>query len=153
MFVDVVLEDRRQRMLSPDNFVGEDGTQGFNRYSYAGNNPLNHVDPDGNWVHIAVGAVIGGLVNLGVKAYNGQINSVGDGFAAFGIGALGGAITAATGGVAASALGLGTTGMASGIITGGVGAAFGSPVTGIGNSLYFNDPAGIGVLSITTILD
>ncbi len=36
------------RMLSPDNYVhGSLGTQGFNRYSYAGNNPLKYSDPSG----------------------------------------------------------------------------------------------------------
>ncbi len=36
------------RMLSADNYVqGGLGTQGYNRYSYAGNNPLKYTDPSG----------------------------------------------------------------------------------------------------------
>lgn len=36
------------RMLSADNYVqGGLGTQGYNRYSYAGNNPLLYTDPSG----------------------------------------------------------------------------------------------------------
>lgn len=61
------------RMLSPDNYVqGGLGTQGFNRYSYAGNNPLKYTDPSGEvlWVPILVGAAIGGYVGGAVNNNN-----------------------------------------------------------------------------------
>lgn len=44
------------RMLSPDNYVhGSLGTQGFNRYSYAGNNPLKYTDPSGEILTWSIG--------------------------------------------------------------------------------------------------
>lgn len=53
------------RMLSPDNFVSDPfSSQAYNRYSYALNNPLSYVDPDGNLVWFApiiIGAIIGGF--------------------------------------------------------------------------------------------
>ena len=132
------------RFFSPDPFVqAPDFTLNFNRYSYCMNNPVMYSDEDGEWVHIVVGAVVGGIVNLGVKALQGKINSVWDGVAAFGIGAVAGAVGAATGGAAFMALGGGAAG-AGGFIAGAGGAmmgtAFSSPIENIGNAIYFNDP-------------
>ena len=52
-----------KRMLSVDNFVQDvTSTQGYNRYSYALNNPLKYTDPDGELVDIAgfLGERLGG---------------------------------------------------------------------------------------------
>ncbi|MFT4203483.1 MAG: RHS repeat-associated core domain-containing protein [Chitinophagaceae bacterium] len=48
------------RMMSPDNYVMPNGTQGYNRYTYAGNNPLKYTDPDGNffWIPFAAAGVM-----------------------------------------------------------------------------------------------
>ena len=132
------------RFFSPDPYVQmPDFTQNYNRYSYCLNNPVMYSDENGEWVHIAVGAVVGGLVNLGIKAYQGKIHSFMDGLAAFGIGAAAGALGAATGGAAFTALWGGAAG-AGGFIAGAGGAmmgtAFSSPVENIGNAIYFNDP-------------
>ena len=103
------------------------------------NNPISFNDPNGDFIHIAIGAAVGGVINLAVQGAKGNIGSFGDGLAAFGIGAVAGGVTAATGGAAAGALGLGTTGIASGVATGGIGAIAGSPIQGIGNAVAFGD--------------
>ena len=115
------------RFLSPDPHVqAPDFTQNFNRYSYCLNNPLKYSDEDGEWVHIVIGAVLGGVGNLIANWDNC------DGFwqyaASFGIGALTGAAVAATGGAVAAAgstllgtLGLMGVGAASGAINGASG--------------------------------
>jgi RHS repeat-associated protein len=64
------------RMISPDNYVSDPlGTQAYNRYSYANNNPLLYSDPDGNLpvLPIIVGAVMGAY-SAGVAVNNGQLN-------------------------------------------------------------------------------
>jgi RHS repeat-associated protein len=110
-------------------------------YVGLGNNPVTAVDPDGRlaFLPILIGAAIGGVFNLAIKASQGQIGSFKDGLVAFGIGAAGGAVTAATGGAVAGVLGLPATGVISGAVTGAAGSAVGGPVTGIGNSVYFGD--------------
>lgn len=109
-------------------------------YTGMGNNWVIGVDPNGEWVHIVIGAAIGGIVNLGVKAFQGKIHNWGDGFKAFGVGALAGGLGAATGGAALSLTGLAGASVAGGAVSGVAGSAIASPVLGGGNNLFFGDP-------------
>ncbi|MCU0323718.1 MAG: DUF6443 domain-containing protein [Spirosomaceae bacterium] len=148
-----------------------DGANQFaSGYIGMGNMPTMGIDPDGQWVHIVVGAAIGGVVNLGMKAWQGKIHSFKDGAVAFGIGAVAGGITAATGGAtavyastgsfagafSATAVAASTTGIAGGAIAGAAGSATGGLVQGIGNAAYFGDPysakewaLGVGIGAVT----
>jgi hypothetical protein len=109
-----------------------------------GNNPMVFSDPDGDFIHILIGAGIGAVVNIGVQAFQGNINSLGDlGMAAL-IGGGAGALGAATGGAAFAAAGSagiisGTGGVLGGVIAGASGGAMGGFVQGTGNALYFGD--------------
>jgi RHS repeat-associated protein len=130
--------------ISCDNFVqSPTQSQNFNRYSYCFGNPLKYTDPDGEWIHILIGAVIGGIINTATH-WN-QIHNFWDGVKAFGVGAAGGALVAATGGAALTALGggaaaVGGGGFIAGSLSAGVGYTFGSMVTSIGNNMFFGDP-------------
>ncbi len=124
-------------------------------YVGMGNVPHYGVDPDGEFVHILIGAAVGGLINLGVKAYQGKINSVWDGVKAFGIGAAAGAVGAATGGaafVAAGGAAGGVGGFAAGAVAGMVGSAVSMPILSLGNHVGFGDPFMTGREYLTGIL-
>lgn len=91
------------RVVSPDNVVSNpDHTQGYNRYTYANNNPLTYTDPDGNMpllVAAAVGAGLGLLSNGLNNAYHHRNFFDGAGKAAA-FGAIGGLISAGIGNLA-----------------------------------------------------
>ena len=125
------------RMLSVDNFVQDPySTQGYNRYSYALNNPLKYTDPDGeNPTLIAL--AIGAMANLIFQSVTGNINSFGDIGLSLLVGAAAGAAgygagLAVSAGVAAAT----TTGaaIANGAIAGFVGGFAGGFVGGAGNA-------------------
>jgi hypothetical protein len=116
-----------------------------NPYLGMGNNPVVGVDPDGEFlfVPILIGAAIGGVINLGIKAAQGKINSPWDAVAAFGIGAIAGGVGAATGGMAFLAAGggaAGAGGFLAGFAAGAFGSVFSMPIQSLGNTLYFGDP-------------
>ena len=94
------------RFLSPDPYV-QDPTfsQNFNRYSYCMNNPVRYTDPSGEFWHIVIGAVVGGVANLAMGLHSGKVDNFGKGAAYFGVGALAGAASAAVGGGVSSAIG------------------------------------------------
>ena len=107
------------RMLSVDNYSHDGlGSQGYNRYTYAGNNPLKYTDPSGESIAgaMAIGAIVG--------AFQSSIIYL--------------ASTAITGGY--SGKGLGRAAL-SGAITGALGGFFGSVATSFGafgNSIAYN---------------
>jgi RHS repeat-associated protein len=85
------------RMLSPDNYVQDPfGTQDYNRYTYAKNNPLTYIDPDGNLPIIPY--IIAGIVGGGTNLFNNRhkVKDLASGLSYFGNGAIGGVISAVT---------------------------------------------------------
>lgn len=62
------------RMFSPDPYImGADNTQGYNRYTYALNNPLSYTDPSGDivwFVPVIIGAVVGAYTGASMQSHS-----------------------------------------------------------------------------------
>ena len=93
------------RFISEDTYTGEyNDPLSLNLYTYCQNDPITYDDPNGHWLHIAAGALIGGLVNTAITAVSdfmedGKFNKSWREYAgSFAEGAITGAIGAATGG-------------------------------------------------------
>ena len=115
-----IYDPRLGRFLSPDPYVqAMNNSQNYNRYSYCLNNPLKYTDPSGEFWHIIIGAVVGGVIN--VATHWKDINNIWEGIGSFALGAGAGAATAATGGATsgffASAAGAATIAAGTGAVT------------------------------------
>ena len=130
-------------------------------YAYALNSPLMYKDPNGEWVHLVVGAVIGGVMNLAMNF--GNVNSFWQGLGYFGIGAVAGALSAGIGAGAnvamaggsfgagfvgaSSVAGVASTGFSAGFITGFASGFTGSFITGAGNTWMQGGSFGDGLFA------
>ncbi len=127
----VRLYDFGSRMYEPTVgrwFNADPQNQFYSPYLAMGNGYIITVDPDGEWVHIAIGAVIGGAINLAVNWDN--IDNFGEGLAAFGTGALAGGLTAACGGCGAGAIA--AIGAGTGALTAATNNVIGQTGNGVG---------------------
>lgn len=144
-------DSKLHRFMQPDNFVQDPfNTQNYNRYGYCYNNPLRYTDASGEWIHIVIGAVIGGVVNWGVHGFRMDM----EGLKAFGVGAGAGALGAATGGIAFGVAGGaagGAGGFLAGAFSGAVGATYSSMFLSVGNNIAFGDPLMSGKQMLTGI--
>ena len=134
--------------FSPDPFIqASDNWLNYNRYAYCLNNPFKFTDPSGEFWHLIIGAIIGGITNWAVNGA--EFSWKGLGY--FGVGAFAGALGAGVGGGISSAMAAGgsfgagflgtssamtaTSSFLSGAAIGG-GAGFSSGfVGGFGNAL------------------
>ena len=148
------------RFLSPDNYVQlPDFSQNFNRYSYCLNNPLIYKDDNGEFMHLIIGAVIGGFINSIVNARN--ISNFWQALGYFGVGATAGALSAGVGagvdvamaggsfgaGFMGTVAGVSSTGFVSGALAGATSGFVGGIISNSGNTWMSGSNFREGLLS------
>jgi len=115
------------RFLSPDSFIQAPVlAQNYKGYTYCLNNPLIYTDSSGDFNIEAMR--VGAFINTFIQGMIGNIESNGDAYMAFGIGALSGASGGGADNAWMGGAGLGQ-GFLSGIVSSGIGA-LGSALTG-----------------------
>ena len=131
-----IFNERTNQFLSPDPYrQAPESWLNCNRFGYCMGNPVMYTDPDGEWVHILVGLIVGGAINLAANWDNCQ--GFWQHFTAFAVGAGSGALVAATGGAAGASFGM-LVGVSSGscaltMATNNVIAQTGENFAGFGN--------------------
>lgn len=125
------------RFISPDPIGFLDGN---NLYAYAKNNPLNWHDPNGEWVHILLGALAGAGINSGVYAIQCWITEEDFSWKELairaGTGALAGGVAAATFGAVNPLLaGWGLNATANIVVSAGAAGFAGGAASGTSNTL------------------
>ncbi len=135
-----VFHERTNQFLSADPYrQAPESWLNCNRFGYCMNNPVMYSDPDGEiLIPILIAAAISAGVNVGIKAYNGQLHSAGDVAKALGWGALAGGVGGFIGVTAAPILAGG--GFFAGFVTGTVCAFESTLIQSLGNHLSFGDP-------------
>jgi RHS repeat-associated protein len=146
------------RFLSSDPYVQNPfGSQNFNRYSYAMNNPLVYTDPNGEivWIPIVIGAIIGGAsgymighskgaTGWDMAGYSGEAMLKGAG-----IGALSGFV----GGGLGSAIGGGWGAVAGGVASSGINTALnGGDLEQTGISMLAGAALAYGAYELTSYI-
>ena len=93
------------RFINADSYASTDATGllSTNMFAYCENDPVNKSDPDGEVAHLAIGAVVGAIANVGFPYLNHMIAGESYGLKEAALDALSGA---ASGALAASGVGL-----------------------------------------------
>ncbi len=132
------LKYAQARYYSANNgrFLGEDQVRGFvkkpetqNHYLYCCNEPVEHIDNNGKWLHILAGAVVGAGISLGTEVVKGLFTGKMPSAGSLAASAIGGAVT---GGLTA-ACPIGAIG------TGALAAGAGTAVTDVLTNFWGDD--------------
>jgi RHS repeat-associated protein len=97
----------------PVGYTPQNPVMSFNRYLYVNNNPYKYTDPNGEFLHVGIGALIGAIGGAASAALNGGSSK--EIWASAGAGAVIGGAAALTGG--ASLLAVAGTGAATGALS------------------------------------